>query len=305
MKHVNILLIDDDPISLQLLVAFLKRDHYHIFTAHDGEEALNLIQKKSPNFFSCIVSDYLMPKKDGIELLTALKQDVDRKIIPFILQTSSSSEEEIKRGLDAGAFYYLLKPITPETLQSVVQAALRDLENHLEIHNAIESLHRVMPLMKQARFVYQSIDHAKNLSSLMGLMTDDPKGIGIGFFEIMINAVEHGNLGITYAEKTDLIKNGTLHDEIQKRLSEPQYADKYVEVELTQEPGKLEVTVTDMGNGFDFQNYMEFSLERAMDNHGRGIMMANSLSFDALIYSNGGRTATCVTQRLASPPLKT
>lgn len=301
MKHANILVIDDDPISLQLLATYLKTEKaYSITTAIDGEDALAVINKYSPGHFSCIISDFMMPKKNGIELLKEIKQDKKRNQIPFILQTSANSPEEIQRGLDEGAFYYLLKPITPSTLLSVVQSALKDLHNRQEFQNTVQNMQVMFPLVKTATFNYQTIQEAKSLSSIIGAFTSDPAGISVGFFEIMINAIEHGNLGITYDEKTQLLNDSELHKEIERRLSLPEYAEKYVSVTLKRSDTELEVAVTDMGNGFKFEDFMEFSIERAMDNHGRGIMMANSLSFDQLLYSNGGRTATCITSKLSS-----
>ena len=293
MKHYNLLLIDDDLISLELMSAFLETENFHLFTAPDGQAAYDLIMKKSPGFFSCIVSDVSMPNLDGIGLLKRLKEDENRKILPFILQTSDRNPDNIKKTLELGAFYYLIKPITRETLKSVVNAALKDYENHLETHNTVQHLMRIMPLMQAATFHYKTLDEAKSLSSLLALMTHDPKNVAIGFFEIFANAVEHGNLGITYDEKTALINQNQLNADIQRRLALPEYRDKFVTVTVNSDNQKLKVTITDMGDGFDFEKYLEFSIDRIMDNHGRGIMMAKSLSFDELIYSNGGRTVSC------------
>lgn len=300
MEQVNLLVVDDDVISLKLLESFLKKENFHITTARDGMEAWQIIQQQPEDYFQCIISDYLMPHKNGIELLEDIKKDPERKKIPFILQTSANSEAEIQQGLDSGAFYYLIKPITKETLISVVNAALKDYNNHREALTTIEGINSAFPLMNSGHFQFRTVEEAKHLSNFIAFLTSDPNGIGIGYFELMINAVEHGNLGITYDEKTQLINESRLHNEIQQRLEQDAYREKYVSVNLEHTPDQLIVTITDMGDGFDFEQYMEFSLERAMDNHGRGIMMANKLSFDSLSYSNGGRTATCVTSKLKS-----
>lgn len=294
MKHYNILIIDDDPISLALMKRFLAVENYHLFTATDGQDAYEKIMRCSPNFFSCIVSDYQMPQKDGMELLQTLKKDPVRNIIPFILQTSDEGPEPIQRCLEMGAFYYLLKPITFETLRSVVKAALKDLEKHLDIHNTVNDLMRTMPLMTEAKFQFKTLAEAKSLSSLLGLLTQGDNNIGIGFFELFANAVEHGNLEITYAEKTTFLNDNTLAAEIEKRTNQVEYRDKYVEVSVALTETALRVDVTDMGKGFDFEKYLTFSMERAMDTHGRGILMAKNLSFDELNYSLGGRRVTCV-----------
>ncbi|RUM90181.1 MAG: response regulator [Thiomicrospira sp.] len=298
MKQANLLIVEDDLISLKLLQSFLKTENYNLYIANDGEEASHLIRQKPKDFFHCIISDYLMPNKDGIQLLEELKEDPEYKKIPFILQTSANSEAEIQRGINAGAFYYLIKPITKETLISVVNAALKDFKNHREALTTIEGINTAFPLMKSGHFQFQTLDEAKHLSNFIAFLTKDPDSIGIGYLELMINAVEHGNLGITYDEKTQLINEARLHDEIAYRLSLPENQKKYVSVDLDHSDSDLTVTITDMGTGFDYEKYLEFSIDRAMDNHGRGIMMANKLSFDALEYSEGGRKVSCKTSQL-------
>ncbi|MDG4813232.1 response regulator [Hydrogenovibrio sp. 3SP14C1] len=298
MKQANLLIVEDDLISLKLLQSFLKTENFTLYIANDGEEASRLIQQKPKDFFHCIISDYLMPNKDGIQLLEELKQDPEYKKIPFILQTSANSEAEIQRGINAGAFYYLIKPITKETLISVVNAALKDFKNHREALTTIEGINSAFPLMKSGHFQFQTLDEAKHLSNFIAFLTKDPNSIGIGYLELMINAVEHGNLGITYDEKTQLINDARLHDEIAYRLSLPENQEKYVTVDLDHSDSDLTVTITDMGPGFDYEKYLEFSIDRAMDNHGRGIMMANKLSFDDLEYSENGRKVRCKTTQL-------
>lgn len=301
MEQINLLIVDDDVISLKLLESFLKSENFAIHTAKDGVEASQLLNSKPGDFFQCIISDYLMPNKDGIQLLEEIKSNPDHKQIPFILQTSANSEAEIQRGLNAGAFYYLIKPITKKTLISVVKAALKDFKNHREALTTIEGISKAFPLITQGQFQFKTIDEAKYLSNFIAFLTSDPTGIGVGYFELMINAVEHGNLGITYNEKTELINQSRLQDEISHRLMLSENKPKHVSVVIKHTNSELMVTITDMGDGFEFEDYMEFSLERAMDNHGRGIMMANKLSFDRLEYSNGGRTVSCSTSKLKHP----
>lgn len=290
----NLLIIDDDSTSLLLLKAFLKTTDHNLFTATDGQEALNLINNKPPEFFSCIVTDYFMPNLDGIALTQKLKQDPLRKVIPIIMQTSASSEAEIQQGLDAGVFYYLLKPVTQSTLLSTLNAALKDYKNHTQTLQKLELFSASLNLLKNAYFEIRTVEQAQHLSNFIAYLTQDPMQIGVGLFELMLNAVEHGNLGITYDEKTALINAGNLENEIKNRLQDDKYKHKYVRVQLINNNRKLVVIISDMGAGFMHENYLDFSLERAMDNHGRGIMMANKLSFDKLIYSNGGTTVTCI-----------
>lgn len=298
MAPVNLLVIEDDAVSLKLLEIYLKNEQHRIVIARDGEEASQLLRDYPENYFQCIISDIMMPNKSGLELLEETKQHPTLRHIPFILQTSASSEREIQLGINKGAFYYLIKPITKATLNSVVNAALKDYKNHQEALSSIEQVNTAFPLISKGQFKFKTIEEAKHLSSFLALLTTDPETIGIGFFELMINAVEHGNLGITYDEKTDLIQNADLQREIRRRLNMPEYKKKYVTVDVQVKNERLEVAIQDMGKGFDAGEYMEFSMDRAMDNHGRGIMMAKKLSFDALEYREGGRCAVCSTHKI-------
>jgi len=104
----------------------------------------------------------------------------------------------------------------------------------------------------------------------------------------MINAVEHGNLGITYEEKSHLTGQGTWEQQVEHRLAQSEYMDKIAVVQLQRDEQETRVTITDQGAGFDWQNYLEMDPARAFDTHGRGIAMANALSFDHLEYQGRG-----------------
>lgn len=104
----------------------------------------------------------------------------------------------------------------------------------------------------------------------------------------MLNAVEHGNLGITYDEKTRLGGGEALAEEIHRRLASADFANKVATVEFTRNRGELRFIVRDQGKGFDWRQYLEMSPERAFDTHGRGIAMSKLLSFDVLEYKGCG-----------------
>ena len=104
----------------------------------------------------------------------------------------------------------------------------------------------------------------------------------------MINAVEHGNLGITYAEKTELVLGGRWHAEVDRRLALPENAPKKVEVHFSRRPAAFEVTIRDQGKGFDFSRYLDFDPRRLFDPHGRGIAMARADCFDSVEYQAPG-----------------
>ncbi|MDG6774482.1 response regulator [Thiomicrorhabdus sp. ZW0627] len=295
-KRHRLLLVDDDPTNLALMCAYFDSTNYEIVTATDGVMAKQIILDHPYDYFSAYVFDYRMPFKDGITLLIELKNDIHYRLVPAILQTSADSHEDIQRGIQAGAFYYLLKPFSKAHLLSIVDAAVKGFSNHLEITRQAVSLSEALNLLQDAHFTFKTIDQAKHLSNILAFLTRDPQKIGIGLFELMLNAIEHGNLGIGYEEKTKLIENDQWQAEIARRASLPENKKKFVNVEVEHHTNHLDITIEDMGKGFDYQPFMDFSIDRAMDNHGRGIMMANKLSFDRLEFSKNGSRVTCTVQ---------
>lgn len=289
----RLLLVDDDPTNLALMNAFFDPERYETQTAQDGQEALEQILEHSPDYFSAVILDYHMPRKDGITLLKELKSSDQYHTIPVVLQTSANRTEDIQRGLEAGAFYYLLKPFKKGQLTSIVDAAIQS-HHHLSINAQAPLVTHTCELMEQARFRFQTLEQARYLSSMIALQTPEPQKISLGLFELMLNAIEHGNLGIGYEEKSRLISQERLQSEIGRRLSLPENRHKSVQLEWQRKNQQLEVSITDMGKGFDYTPYLDFSITRMTDAHGRGIMLANQLCFDRLSFSENGRKVTCV-----------
>jgi CheY-like chemotaxis protein/anti-sigma regulatory factor (Ser/Thr protein kinase) len=288
------LLVEDTPAALKLLSMMVGSMGWEFDTAVDGEQALEIIKSKPPEFYSIIISDWLMPKMDGLQLLKKLKSDAARRHIPVILQTALADRASMQQGLNEGAFYYLTKPLDMDLVQSVIRSALKDARVHTSLRAELNKVTGSFSAVEKAIFKFKTVEQAQGLAMLIASLAEEPEDAVVGLFELMINAVEHGNLGITYDEKTELINQQSLSEEVQRRLEMPEYADKYVTVELNSAPREVHVAITDMGSGFDFEKFFEFSLERALDNHGRGIMMANNSGFSTLRYEQGGRQAICI-----------
>lgn len=98
----------------------------------------------------------------------------------------------------------------------------------------------------------------------------------VGLRELLVNAVEHGNLEISNEDKGRLLLEQKLDAERRRRLGLAKYRDRHVEVALQRLPGKMEVTIKDSGNGFDFERFMTIDKDRLFDAHGRGVLMAST-----------------------------
>jgi DNA-binding response OmpR family regulator len=116
-----VLVADDDPDILALVTFRLERAGYDVVAANDGEQALHLALADPPDL---AVLDVMMPKLDGYEVTTRLRQDERTRRMPIILLTARVQEDDIARGFEVGADDYVKKPFSPQELGARVQAIL-------------------------------------------------------------------------------------------------------------------------------------------------------------------------------------
>lgn len=293
MTQTTILAVDDDRTALVMLEAQLQRHDRKIITAGGGEEALRLARLHA-TVLDAVVLDRMMPGVDGMHVVQSMKQDPALRHIPIVMLTGSDSPEQMREGIDAGVFYYLTKPVRESVLISVLAAALRDRAQSRRLNDAHSIQKEGFHLIDTARFHYRSLDEAEALAVFLSQSFPDPARSVTGLAELLINAVEHGNLGIGYGRKTELLAKGELRGEILRRLELPDYSRKKVEVLLQMKNDAVYVQITDEGEGFDWKSFLIIDPSRATDTHGRGIAQANSQSFDALRYNARGNQVLAV-----------
>ncbi|HSN15205.1 MAG TPA: sigma-54 dependent transcriptional regulator [Anaeromyxobacteraceae bacterium] len=133
MAHV--LIVDDENNIRRVLAAMLKREGYEVTAAADGEQALAVLQKVP---ISVVVTDLVMPRVDGMELLKRVAADLPD--IPVIMITAHGSVDSAVAALKAGAFDYITKPFDQEELKKVIEKAARahDLERQ-NVHAPVEA----------------------------------------------------------------------------------------------------------------------------------------------------------------------
>jgi CheY-like chemotaxis protein len=129
-KRPLILVVDDLPQNLDLLVHVLEREGYELILATDGAQALDIAAKEMPEL---ILLDILMPDMDGLEVCRRLKSDSSTQDIPVIFLTAKA--EEILTGFEVGAVDYVTKPFRiPELLARVhVHVELRRAQGEIRV----------------------------------------------------------------------------------------------------------------------------------------------------------------------------
>jgi adenylate cyclase len=118
----RLLIVDDEPINLDILQTRLSVHGYEILTATNGEEALAIATAQRPDL---ILLDIMMPKMDGIDVCRHLKADTSLPFMPIVMVTAKADSKDVVAGLEAGADEYLTKPMDQAALVARVKSMLR------------------------------------------------------------------------------------------------------------------------------------------------------------------------------------
>ncbi len=189
MAVSKILVVDDQPINVQLLKRKLEREGLAVIPAYTGLEAIELVRREKPDL---ILLDVMMPDMDGIEVCQRLQSQEETRSIPIIFITARSTKESKLEGLGVGAVDYITKPIDLDETLARVQTQLR----FVAINRQLVDLTRRLEEARRAATigaVTQGIAH--NLNNLLGVV--------IGYLDLIQ----------VYHDKPDQVKKNTKHVE--------------------------------------------------------------------------------------------
>jgi CheY-like chemotaxis protein len=117
-RRRTVLLVDDDPLILEVLRTILDLEEFEVTTASDGREAIDAVERRRPDVVVC---DVMMPGVGGLEVCRTLKAAHETADVPVILLTARDRPEDRQAGEDAGCDAYLTKPFSPLQLIDVIR----------------------------------------------------------------------------------------------------------------------------------------------------------------------------------------
>lgn len=287
MTKERVLVVDDEQLNLFIIEEFLEQEDVELETHSDPLAAWASLIAPDSNF-SLVVLDRMMPELDGMEFLRRMKRETRFADIPVIMQTAASSPDQVREGLEAGAYYYLTKPYEPEALISIVRVAMEDRRARSQLRTRAARLEDAQKLISNVEYRFVTMDDITSLVPVLASMCPVPDVVAPGLSDLMVNAIEHGNLGVTYQEKSSLKWEGDWEGEINRRLALPQYCDRFATIRMERNAGSVVFTISDQGDGFDWYKFLGFDPDRAFDPNGRGIAMAKMMSFTSLEYQGKG-----------------
>jgi len=220
----RILVVDDDPPVLDLLVRILKRDGYTTITATNGADALDLVGREAPDL---ILLDVTMPILDGFAVCQRLKDNEATALIPVTMLTGLDDREHRQRGLEVGADDFLTKPFDHSLLRARIRSQLRikRLTDQLE---RTESVIFMLALAVEAKDTYTE-GHLRRLSSY-----SEQLAVAIGLSSAQVKAIRFGGLlhdiGKISIDDAILRKPGKLTEEEYAQIKRhPEYGARIIQ----------------------------------------------------------------------------
>jgi CheY-like chemotaxis protein/anti-sigma regulatory factor (Ser/Thr protein kinase) len=287
VRKMKVLVVEDDAFSRQYITSVIRMGDYEVMEARDGSEGLAMFESFAPDL---IFADISMPIMDGLEMLERIRRKSHETIV--VMTTAFGSPEFTLKALRLHANDYLVKPVVPKD----ILVNLRKYANVL----AARSVEREVIGFILERYLKLQLD---NRLEVLGKVADrlmqetegriareDSMGVRLGLLEIIINAIEHGNLGITYADKTEVTQSSgcDINDLVNERAAKEPYCNRRVQIQFQMNREMCEWIIADEGEGFDWQSVPDPNdPANLMSLHGRGILLAR-MNFDEVIYLGRG-----------------
>lgn len=289
-NRMQILLVDDQQPVLNLLQELLEMHGYKVLTATDGVMAMDIYRESRPSF---TLTDISMPNMNGLELLRQIKSINAEAVV--MLMTGAGSESFAVEALRGGAVNYFNKPLDINdlitTLNRYKNLALGyDYEGYAG--DLLQSEHLSLQVPNDLDLVNSAVqmivNHCRAIFHLDEIFT-----LRFGLYEMMVNAVEHGNLGITFEEKSKALEDNRLTQLMDERARIPEINQRRIHVDCQISPRELYCKIRDEGDGFDHSTYTSVDDPASMFEsmgaslHGRGIMLTR-LQFDDVRFNAKG-----------------
>ena len=207
MSQETILIVEDNPILREGLQEMLELDGFAVFTASNGQQALDEMANRKPDL---ILSDIAMPVMDGHAFFRAVRARFEWVSIPFVFLTARGEREDVRAGKDMGAEDYLVKPITREDLVTVVNSRLeRSHQLHVaQLQRAYETSLVVLANAIEVRDQYTR-GHVERVMSYAYAIAENLNDLHVDHDQLRFGAMLH-DIGKIHIRETTLCKQDSL-----------------------------------------------------------------------------------------------
>ncbi|MDH4199079.1 MAG: response regulator [Spirochaetia bacterium] len=281
----NVLVIDEDA-TMQGVMTDLLGEQMSIQFAKNYAEALKFFEETD-----LIISETNIRDMDVIEMIKKIKHQKPNVFIVII--TSRRDMHLAVEVMRHGAIDYILKPFSIDEIANLVEKYLFFAVNKQSDYDLLdiiaeESRTFILPtnIHVVSPFVYEFIEMIKRFQ---GISKNDIFSIRLVIYEMLINAIEHGNLELNYETKKNLLNTGINYIEYLDSLSQiAPYKDRRVEISYHYCRDNISFKIKDEGRGFDVKKFENRDIKNdLLALHGRGIIISK-FNMDEMTYNESG-----------------
>ncbi len=284
----KILIIDDNLDLLEYLQEFFIIYNYEVILAENGKTGIAKFEEYKPDI---IITDMRLPDISGDKVVKEIKKK--NRDVPIIVITGYSDQKMIINAMKNGAIDLLKKPFKPKDLHYLINK-IESLFKKIKLKLSLDIFKwdkKYLQIGNDIGVIPYVIDSVLANSSYL---FENDYFIRVGLQEILLNAIEHGNLNISYEEKHEVLENGNYKTFLTERMLNPLYKDKKVGIKIFSNNEYLKIIISDEGNGFDVNSIPNPNdPENLLGESGRGVLLAMN-SFDEVNYNKKGNEVSLI-----------
>ncbi len=289
MKKKRAIIVDSSSATRELLCRVARHEGLEPETYADGRAALEALAENHDDVI-LVITEINMPRLNGLEFMRLAHRDLAD--VPFIVITDRGTKKEVIQALKQGAFDYFEKPFSAKEISSAIRRA----RQMAEISH--KTSHAYLNLVKKF-LLFEISNDIELVQPLVAGLTDEIKlcrriprshlpGMRMGLHELIVNAIEHGNLELS----SELKKRHDYLDFLKRRALESPYRERRVTISVHITTETLTCTIRDQGPGFDWRALPNpGDPDNLFKPHGRGIIMASNF-FDQFSFNDSGNEVT-------------
>lgn len=300
MQKPPVLIIDPD-VALQEILGEILKNRFRIFTANSIEESKTIMGGEDPHL---IFIELVLSGEDAIQFIERTKKS--KTNTQFIVITDNATVENAVTALRHGALDFLKKPFEIDDIARIVEkffSLTANREADYDIYSSIIAESRTFELPTDFSIISTFMSEIMHIiSRFTGVDKKTTLTIRLSLYEMLVNAMEHGNLEINYEMKKNLLEEVVDYQRfLQERASEEPFINRKVRVSYTYDRKSLAFTIDDEGKGFDVSKvpnpHASENLERL---NGRGIFISR-VNMTKVLYNDKGNSVTLYKELQPAP----
>ena len=252
---MKVLIVEDDAPSRNFLKDTMESQGYKTYVSENGLLGLKAFKKFAPDL---VLSDIRMPKMDGLQLLQEIRK-IDRRTF-VVMTTAFGSEDYAIKALRLRANNYLKKPLRHKELLALLKKYAEIVERRSKRKKPPKKEEKLKSSLKISNDISVIPEIVDGLIRATGDALDetDKQDTCLSLVELLTNAIEHGNLGITREEKSKALDDGLagLYSLYNKRMKNSSIAARKVKIDYNLSDTFCEWRITDAGKGFDWKTFL-------------------------------------------------